>query len=138
MEKRQNYLRNLGYSEKTIGYLDRNCNLGWINKPSVIVYLEGNNEELLTLYLTINDSMITDARFIFMGDLGLQACAATLTDMIIGKNLEELSFIKKDDIIAYSEGIPSDKSEAAEFALETLNAAINKYRSEMLELEAAI
>ena len=137
MENRQHYLRNLGYSEKTIGYLDRNCNVGWINKPSVIVYLEGHNEELLSLYLSINDNMITDARFIFMGDLGLQACAATLTDMVIGKNLEELNYITKEDIIAYSEGIPADTKAAAEFVIETLNAAITKYRSEMLELEAA-
>lgn len=65
--------------------------------------------DALKLYLKIKDGIITDAKFQTLGCGSAVASSSMLTEMIIGKSLDEVKKITNKDIIEKLGGLPLKK-----------------------------
>ena len=133
-EVRRKLLRDMGFSEKAIAILDQNLNMKTMHNPTISEQHQGICGDILFLSLRIENNIIKDAKYEYIGCAGLQSCASAMTTMIRGKSLDEADKLNAQQIIAWLEGIPKQKYECAEIANSALHKAINNYRGTALKV----
>jgi nitrogen fixation protein NifU and related proteins len=128
-DTRSELLRNLGYSDKAIRFIEENRNFGRLPSFNADAQHQGKCGDVLRLYLDVDGDVIRSASFEHVGCSGLHASAAGLTTLIAGMNLAEARALEVSDIVGYLEGIPYTKLDCAELARDTLRKAIDATRS---------
>ena len=131
---REQLLRNMGFAQKAISILDQNLNIGKMEDASVSEQHQGACGDILFLFLKINQDIISEASFEYIGCAGLQVCASALTEMVRGLNLDQAQQIEATDIIDYLESIPQRKYECAEISRDTLHKAIKAWQQPTLKV----
>jgi NifU-like protein involved in Fe-S cluster formation len=127
-------LKNMGFSDKAIAILDQNLNIGKMENPTVSEKHQGACGDILFLSLKIEQDVIRDARYEYIGCAGLQVCASAVTEMIKNLPVEQARHIEAQDIIQYLESIPQRKYECAEISRDTLRKAIDIWRHPTLQV----
>lgn len=126
------------YSEKVLDHYRNPRNVGKIDDADLI----GEAGSLacgdsLKLYIKLDGNVIKDAKFLTFGCGSAVASSSILTEMIIGKTLEEASKITNKDIAQELDGLPQEKMHCSVMGHEALEDALNKYfgKEDLDELE---
>lgn len=119
------------YSEKVMEHYRNPKNVGKIDDADAI----GEAGSLvcgdaLKLYLKIKDNIVTDAKFQTFGCGSAVASSSILTEMIIGKSLDEVKKITNKEIAEKLGGLPPEKMHCSVMGHEALENAISKYFNE--------
>jgi nitrogen fixation protein NifU and related proteins len=117
------------YSEKVMDHFSNPRNVGEIQDASG-VGTEGNPVcgDLMTIYITVEDDVITDIKFKTFGCGAAIATSSMITEMAIGKTLDEALKITRDDVAEELEGLPPVKMHCSNLAADALRAAIEDYK----------
>ena len=115
-------LKKMGYSDIAVDVIIQGLNLRKMDNPGYFWKSESDCGDVLFLYMQIQNGVILDASFQYLGCLGLQLAASVLTELIKNKSIEALSQFSVRDIISYTKAIPMQKMECVEFAVESFQS----------------
>src|SRR5262249_37377379 len=87
------------------------------------------NGPFFVLFLRFAERLVRDAKFQTYGCGATIACGSMLTEMIIGRPVEECLKITQDQLIEALDGIPPDKLHSPALAIGALRAALQNYES---------
>ena len=124
------------YSDKVMDHYRNPRNVGKIDDADVI----GEAGSLtcgdsLKLYLKIKDGVVTDAKFQTFGCGSAVASSSILTEMVIGKPIEEVRKITNADIAKELDGLPPEKMHCSVMGHEALEDALKKYYDEEITFD---
>ena len=80
----------------------------------------------LRLTISVNAGRVRAARFLAYGCPPTLACGSALTELILGKTLEETARLSREELANALCGLPARKGHAAALAVEVLRAALSK------------
>lgn len=101
------------------GVLDDADGIGEVGNPTC--------GDLMKIYIKVAGGKIADIKFQTFGCAAAIATSSMITDLAIGKTLEEAWDISKADVAENLDGLPPAKMHCSNLASDALKAAINDY-----------
>jgi nitrogen fixation NifU-like protein len=103
-------------------------NMGEIENPSGVGVV-GNPVcgDLMQIQIKVEDGILTDVKFKTFGCGAAIATSSMVTDLAIGKTIEEALKITRSDVAENLEGLPPVKMHCSNLAADALHAAIKDY-----------
>lgn len=116
------------YSEKVMDHFMNPRNVGEIEDADGIGE-EGNPVcgDLMTFYIKVNDNRLSDVKFKTFGCGAAIAVSSIVSEMAIGKTLEEARKITPAVVARELGGLPKNKNHCSNLGAQALNRAIDNY-----------
>lgn len=121
------------YSDKVMEHFKNPHNMGEIKNPSGVGRV-GNPVcgDLMELQIKVEKrgdrEIIIDAKFQTFGCTAAISTSSILTDMVIGKTIEEAEKVTNNAVVDALEGLPPVKRHCSVLAEEALKKAIENYK----------
>jgi nitrogen fixation NifU-like protein len=117
------------YGEKVMDHVRNPRNVGEIENPDGTGHV-GNPVcgDIMELYIKVKDNIITDAKFKTFGCGAAIATSSMVTEMVIGKTIEEALKISNSTVAEALGGLPAVKMHCSVLAEEALKGAIEDYK----------
>jgi len=128
------------YSDKVMDHFMNPRNMGEIEDANAVGEV-GNPAcgDVMKIYLSINDEgIVEDAKFKTFGCGAAIASSSMTTELIKGKNVEELLQMTNDAIVEALDGLPPAKIHCSVMAEEAIEAALKNYYEEKGEDPAIV
>jgi NifU-like protein involved in Fe-S cluster formation len=117
------------HDEKVMDHFMNPRNVGSIENASAVG--EAGNPadgDTVRLYLKIEENTIVDAKVKIFGCPTAIAAASVLTELVMGKSLDEALAVRNEDVSAALGGLPEGKLHCSVLAEAVLEDAISQYR----------
>ncbi len=116
------------YSEKVMDHFMHPHNVGEI-KDADGVGTVGNPicGDVMTIYIRVEDDIITDIKFKTFGCGAAIAVASMVSEMARGKNIEEAMEITNTAVVTNLDGLPPQKLHCSNLGADALHRAIKDY-----------
>jgi len=120
---------NAMYSTQLLDHFENPRNSGEIDQADARADIENPAcGDLLRLTLKADAGRITRAQFKAKGCVAAIACGSALTELVLGKTLNEAQELNRKDISAAVGGLPQASNHAAQLALDALSAALSQIK----------
>jgi len=116
------------YSEKVMEHFMNPRNMGEIPNANGIGKV-GNPVcgDLMTIYIKVDDNVITDIKFKTFGCGAAIATSSMVTELVKGKTIEEALKVTNKDVAEKLDGLPPVKMHCSLLAEEGIKSAIENY-----------
>ncbi|UCB58503.1 MAG: Fe-S cluster assembly scaffold protein NifU [Thermoplasmatales archaeon] len=117
------------YSKKVMDHFTKPRNVGVIENPDG--YGKVGNPvcgDLMEMYIKVEDDIIKDIKFKTFGCGSAIATSSMVTELAIGKNIDEALKITRNDVANELDGLPPQKMHCSNLAADALHAAIEDYK----------
>mgnify|MGYP000904884504 CR=1 FL=1 len=117
------------YSEKVMDHFQNPRNVGEIADASGIGEV-GNARcgDIMKIWIKVEDNVITDIKFKTFGCGAAIATSSIITEMAMGKTLDEAEQITNKAVAEALDGLPPVKMHCSNLAADALREAIADYR----------
>lgn len=129
-----------GYSDIALDHAMNPRNLGRVESADGFGIFSDYSGESMEVSIKVAREVITEARFWTDGSGSSMASGSKMTEIAIGKSIDEAMAIKKPELLEALGGLPPEGEHSALLSLMTLRTAILNYRGESggWETEAAV
>lgn len=116
------------YTEKVMDHFANPRNVGEITDPSGVGEV-GNAKcgDIMRIYLKVEDNVIKDARFKTFGCGAAIATSSMVTELVIGKSLEDALTVTNKAVAEALDGLPPVKMHCSNLAADAMHEAIKDY-----------
>lgn len=104
---------------RNVGKIDNADGVGTVGNPAC--------GDIMKLYLKIEDEKIVDAKFKTFGCGAAVATSSMVTELIKGKNIEEVKKVSNKAVTEALGGLPKNKLHCSVLAEEAVEAALKNY-----------
>ena len=117
------------YSEIVMDHFSNPRNVGEIEDADGIGEV-GNPTcgDMMNIYIKVKDGILTDVKFKTFGCGAAIATSSMITEIAVGKTIEEALEITRNDVAEELGGLPQVKMHCSNLAADGLHAAIEDYR----------
>jgi len=118
------------YNEKVMEHFTNPRNVGEIENPDGVGEM-GNPVcgDMMTFYIKVKDNRLEDVKFKTFGCGAAIAISSIVSEMAVGKTLEEALKITPATVVDELEGLPKQKLHCSNLGAQALHKAIEDYRS---------
>jgi nitrogen fixation NifU-like protein len=117
------------YSAQLLDHFQNPRNTGEIAGADAIAEIENPAcGDVLRLSLKSDAGRITEVRFKAKGCVAVIACGSALTELVVGRTLDEARALRPEDVISVVGGLPQGSIHAAYLAFDALTASLGKIR----------
>lgn len=122
------------YSDKVMEHFEHPRNVGVIEDADGVGTV-GNPAcgDIMKLYLKIENDVVVDAKFKTFGCGAAVATSSMITELIIGKKLEEILKISNKTVAEALGGLPPIKMHCSVLAEDAVKAAVEDYHRKKKE-----
>ncbi len=116
------------YSKKVMEEFQKSDNYGKIKNPDGVGKV-GNSKcgDVMWIYITVKDDIITDAKYETFGCIAAIATSSMAINMIKGKPIDQAMEITNKAVAKALDGLPSVKMHCSLLAEEAIKAALEDY-----------
>ncbi len=116
------------YSEKVKDRVKNPRNYGTIKDADGVGEI-GDPEcgDYMKVYLKVENNSVKDIRYQILGCPAAIACASAMTEIVMGKQLEEALVITDEDIVDYIDGLPEFKVHCSALGASGFRVAVMDY-----------
>ena len=116
------------YSDKVMDHFMHPRNVGEIDNPDGVGEV-GNPVcgDMMTFYIKVKDNKLADVKFKTFGCGAAIAVSSMVSEMAMGKTLEEAQKITPEMVANELEGLPKQKFHCSNLGAQALNKAIDDY-----------
>jgi len=126
------------YSEKVIDHFNNPRNAGIIEDASGIGEIgDPSCGDFLKVFIKVENDVVTDVKYQIRGCPAAIACASAMTELAMGKNLDDAMMISEDDIVDVLDGLPEFKIHCSALGATGLRKAIMDYFEKYVNKEDA-
>jgi FeS cluster assembly scaffold protein NifU len=124
-------MKSTQYSEKVLDHFRKPRNVGTLAGDDVAVGRVGNPVcgDLMEIYIKVKDDKIIDIKFKTFGCGSAIATASMITELAMGKTLDQALKITRNEVASELDGLPPVKMHCSNLAADALKDAIKNYRS---------
>ena len=118
------------YSEKVMDHFSNPRNVGEIEDADGVGEV-GNPTcgDMMNIYIKVKDGILTDVKFKTFGCGAAIATSSMITEIAVGKTIEEALEITRNDVAEELGGLPQVKMHCSNLAADALHAAIEDYQN---------
>ncbi len=117
------------YSETVLDHFQHPRNLGDLERPDAVAEVENPAcGDRTRLAVRVTDGTIAEARFRTEGCPAAIAASSMLTEMIVGKTLDEAAAIRDTDVASALGGLPRNKVHCSVLAEDVIRAVIDDFQ----------
>lgn len=116
------------YSERVMEHFSNPHNVGEVEGADGVGQV-GNAScgDIMKISIKVEDNILKDVKFKTFGCGAAIATSSMITDLAIGKTLEEALAITRQDVADALDGLPPAKLHCSNLAADALHAAIQDY-----------
>ncbi len=116
------------YSEKVLEHFSNPRNIGEIEKADGVGEV-GNPVcgDMMSFYIKVKNDRIDDIKFKTFGCVAAISVSSIVTEMALGKTLEEAKKITKQSVVESLDGLPKAKLHCSNLGADALTRAIEDY-----------
>ena len=118
------------YSEKVMDHFQHPRNVGQLSDADGIGEM-GNPVcgDIMKLYIKVRDDRIEDVKFQTFGCGAAIATSSMMTELVMGKTLDEAERVTRKNVAEALDGLPPNKMHCSNLAADALHKAIEDYRT---------
>lgn len=123
-----------GYSRKVHEHFKNPRNVGNIEDANGVGEIgDAACGDFLRVFIRVEDDIVVDVKYQIRGCPAAIACASVMTDLVIGKNLDDAMMISDEDIVEALEGLPEEKLHCSNLGAQGLQQAIYNHFVQYIE-----
>jgi len=122
-------MAGMQFTEKTLDYAKNPRNQGEMEQPTAVGEVSNPDcGDSTTMYLKVEDGIIKDVTFETFGCAAAVASSSILTEMILGKTVEEAYKLTEEAVADELGGLPDKKMHCSLIGIDAMRKAIDNYR----------
>ncbi|MCX5809814.1 MAG: iron-sulfur cluster assembly scaffold protein [Proteobacteria bacterium] len=126
------------YSDKVLENFSNPRNAGTIDDANGVGEIgDPDCGDFMKVYIKVEGDIVTDVKYQIRGCPASIACASAMTELALGKNLDDVMMITNDDIVNALDGLPEFKIHCSALGATGLQKAIMDYFEKHVNKEDA-